>query len=598
MSKREKIGLCNIQHHDQCQVLFRFDEEGNIQPGEPVEGSPLQPWMGIKGCVRQKYHLEWNFHKDRLNYPLKRVGGRGENRWQQVSWDDALDEIAARLKEIKEKYGPEYVAFATGLTNHQWDIARFANIFGSPNVDSVNARVCSGLETWMNVLTYGQPAHYGPPNPRYCKLLVLWGNRPSDMFPIKWKSGMQVPKRIVIDPRWVRECEGADFWLQIRPGTDAALALGWMNVIINEGLYDHEFVEKWTYGFDKLRERVQEYSPGRVSDITWVPEEKIVTSARFYAQNSPAHIQWGSPPGNYGVNSDQTERARCCLRAITGNVGNLGGNHFNTTHPLQVKMHEMELEHMLPQDQIKKAVGSERFRAMSWPGYYLLPEESKKANRAFVNRGAPLVAMLRAMRTGEPYPIKGFMFGAANIMLTMSQTRHVYEALKKVDFFTCIDVVMTPTALLADYVLPATNWIECPQLGFLEAKNVLYTGERVLPKSVPGKYDRKDDYEIWRSLAVRLGQEEYWPWKTTEEMLDYRLAPYGMTFGEFSTKKIFDVEPHKDRPYEKTGFQTRTGKVESIPRSWKGSASIPFLFSRSRTKALCARRSLQRNTPI
>ena len=562
MGKKEKIGLCTIQDHDQCHVRFRFDEDGELLPGEPFEESPLQPWMSINGCVRQRHCFESNFHKDRLNYPLKRVGKRGENKWQTITWDQALDEIADKFREIKEKYGAEHLALVTGFHNHQWDVARFANLFGTPNVDSVNARICGGAESWINVLTYGQPAHYGPPDPEYCNLLTLWGNRPAEMFPVKWARGKQVKKRIVIDPRWIKEARDADLWLQIRPGTDTALALGWMHVIINEELYDKEFVEKWTYGFDKLKERVQEYSPKRVSEITWIPEEKIIESARFYAENSPAHIQWGSPTGYYGPNADQTERARCCLRALTGNVGNLGGNHFNTSYSKQAKLHELELEDMLPEEQVKKALGSDRFRAMTWPGYYLVPEKAKSANRAFINRGAPLVTILNAARTGKPYPIHGLVVTAGNIMVTVSQTRHVYEALKNVDFYMCIELVMTPTAALADYVLPATSWLECPQLGFLEHKNILYTGERILPKSVPGKYDRKDDYDIWRGLAIRLGQEKYWPWETLEDVLDFRLKPTGMTFAEFSTKKGFDVEPIQDKPYQKEGFLTPTGKVE------------------------------------
>ena len=560
--KKEKIGLCKIQYHDQCQVKFRFDEEGNVLPGEKLD-SPCQPWMTMGGCVRQKHFLEWNFHKDRLNYPLKRVGKRGENKWQQISWEQAFDDIANKLIEVKEKYGPEHFALVTGFYNHQWDIARFANLYGTPNVDSINARVCGGLEVAMNVITYGRPAHYGPPDPEHCKLIVINANRPSDMYPIKWAKQKQVPKRIVVDPRWVSECKGADYWLQIRPGTDAALYLGWMNVIINEELYDKEFVEKWCHGFDKLKERVQEYPPKRVSEITWIPEDQIIETARLYATSRPAAIGWGSPCGYFGLNSDQSERARCCVRAITGNVGRVGGNQFCVSHSKQVKIHEMELSEMLPREQVEKAVGGDMFRAMTWKGYYLMHEKARPFLRAFVNRGAPLVSIMNALRTDKPYPLKGLILTAGNIMVTMSEARHVYEALMKVPFYACIELVMTPTAVLADYVLPATSWIECPQLGFLEHKNILYTGQRVLPKSVPGKYDRRDDYDIWRQLGIRLGQKEHWPWETLEEVLDYRLKPTGMTFEEFSTKKVFDIEPTVDKLYEKEGgFLTPTGKVE------------------------------------
>ncbi len=564
LKQRDAIGLCRIQGHDQCQVKFTVNEETGEIIGGPrsVEGSPLTTWTKVEGCVRIRHYLEWNNHADRLNYPVKRAGKRGENKWKQISWDQAFDEIADKLREIKEVHGPEKLALLSGFYNSQWDISRFANLYGTPNIDSLNARICGGLEYWVNVLVYGAPAHYGPPDPEKCQLVVLWANRPSSQFPIKWASEKKVPHRIVIDPRWIDECKGADFWLKIRPGTDSALALAWLNVIINENLYDKQFVDRWTVGFDRLKERVQQYDPRKVSEITGIPAKDIVASAKLYATTKPASIIWGSPCGYSGLNAARIEQARCCLRAITGNIGVVGGNHFNVTYSKQKPLHELELADRMPTDKITKALGGGKYRAMTWPGYYMVPEKARGYARSFVNRGAPMVAIYNAMRTGAPHPIKGAIVTACNPMATFSQARHVYEALMNTEFVVCIDLIHTPTTMLADYVLPATSWLESPQIGYLEFKYILYTGQRCLPKSIPGKYDRRDDYDIWRELGIRLGQEKDWPWKTLEEVYDWRIEPTGMTFKEFSEKKLWDIEPLVDREYEKEGFDTRSGKVE------------------------------------
>ena len=386
------------------------------------------------------------------------------------------------------------------------------NLWGSPNTDSLDARICGGLEAWINIITYGGIAHYGPPDPRNTNLLVLWANRPSVTNPIKWDFGMRIPHRIVVDPRWVDECEGADMWIRLRPGTDTALALGWLNVIINEGLYDKVFVNKWVYGFDELKKRIQEYSPEKVSEICWVPAKQVIDSARLYASIKPAYLQWGSPSAYYGLNSGQTERAKCCLRTITGNLEVIGGNQIIRPYSKQVKLTTLEMSEKLSEGQMKKALGSDRFKVMTWPGWSLIPDDLRRNIRASVARGAPVSAIMTAARTGKPYPIKAMFSSAGNPMLVMSNTHHVYEAIQNLELFVSLEMWMTPTAVLADYVLPVTYWVERPQVSFLEHANSLVTGQRVLPKKIEGKYDRWDDYDFWSALGRRVGQAEFWPW--------------------------------------------------------------------------------------
>ncbi len=563
MAVEEKIGLCKWCDHDQCHIKCYVEDGRLIRVGSFPE-SPFQAWFGIEQCPKMGHNIiEHVYHPKRLKYPLKRAGERGENKWERVSWDQAFDEIADKLGSLRESYGAECLSGIFGLYNEQWDIARFFNLLGSPNLDSVDARICGGLEAWMNVVTYGGVAHYGPPDPEHTKLLVLWANQAPKTNPIKWARGRSIPHLIVIDPRRTEVAVQADIWLQPRPGTDGALGLGWINVIINEELYDKEFVEKWTIGFEDLRKRAQEYPPERVSEITGVPKDKVIESARMYGSIKPGHILWGSPTAYCGLNAAEIERARCILRAITGNLEVRGGNQIIYPFSQQVKLTELELSEMLPEEQVKKALGSDRFKVMTWHGYYQFEEEARKYIRASVVRSAPLAAIFHAARTGEPYKIRALFVVAANPLLTVAETRKVYEALKALDLLVVHNHWMTPSGVLADYVLPTTMWIEKPAFSFLEHANSLITGQRVLPKSMPGEFDLKDDYDIFRNLGIRLGQAEYWPWENLEACYDHRLKPLGVSWEEFSSTKFWMTEPLKHKHYEETGsFRTPTGKVE------------------------------------
>lgn len=560
-----KVGLCTWCDHDQCHIKCMV-ENGRLIGTEDFPESPFQPWFGVNQCAKMSHRLvEQLYHPDRLNYPLKRVGNRGENRWKEISWENALDEIAEKLSKLKQTYGPETMGVIFGSPFDQWTVSRFCNVFGTPNTDSSDARICGGIEMWMNFITYGGTAHYAPADPLRTELLVLWGAQPKKSEPIKWARDRRVPKIVVIDPRKIGESDQAVMWLQIRPGTDAALALGWLNVIINEGLYDKEFIDKWTFGFDKLKERVQEYPPKKVSEITWIPEKEIVDSARLYGTVKPAHIQWGSPPSYVGYNAGEIERARCCLRAVTGNLDICGGSSIIKPFSRVHRVTTMELAELLPDEQVHKALGSDRFRAMTWPGFEIVPDTVKMAVRKGVVRGAVATAILHAARTEKPHPIKALFTSGTNLMMVHPNTKHIYEAIMNTELHVHCDHWMVPNAVLADYVMPIAMWPERPVMGLqIEYPNCLITGEQVVPNNVdPTKSDRRYDYDFWRGLGLRFGYEKHWPWKTLEQAYDYMLEPMGMSFSEFAGSRRWEGERIVHKRYEKEGgFATPTGKVE------------------------------------
>jgi anaerobic selenocysteine-containing dehydrogenase len=266
-----------------CGVLI------HLKGGKPfrIEGNPEHPANYGAMCILGKASLELLRHPDRLKYPLKRAGGKGEGQWQRISWDEALEAIASAMNRTKEKYGVESVAFIQGSAKGYSDslLARLANVFGSPNIASMSY-ICFHARLRGMLHTYGymsQPDYDYPP-----ACMLMWGANPtSTEFPDRkriLKAISRGSRLIVIDPAETFLAKKADIWVRPRPCSDLALALSMIQVIIDEDLYDKDFVKKWTVGFDKLKKHVQDYTPEKVSPITWVPAETIREVARLYAR--------------------------------------------------------------------------------------------------------------------------------------------------------------------------------------------------------------------------------------------------------------------------------------------------------------------------
>ena len=564
-----KKGLC-MWCKGECGVLV-YVKENRLVKVEEDPKFPRKTFPPTRTCVRLKAAREYVYHPNRIRYPLKRVGKRGEGKWEKISWKQAFDEIAEKLREIREKYGSEALATTIGTYRtclEYW--ARFLNLYGTPN-NAGQSQICFGPRSVVANVVCGMFPHYSVSPKTRC--IVLLGIEPSVARPITYNLIREARNRgaklIVVDPRRTLSASQADLWLQIRPGTDCALLLGMINVIIEEKLYDKEFVEKWCYGFEKLKQRVKEYPPKKVSEITQVPEEKIIAAARMYATNKPGSFLEGMGVEQQ-ANNAQTLHARWILAALTGNIDVEGGEVLVGPNPKIVTHREIELAEKLPPEKKKKQLGAEKFRLFSWFGSELVVENVKrvwgKAGGTFMEEcKAHAPTLYRAILTGKPYPVKALITMASNPMVTQANTKLVYEALKSpnLELYVVVDFFMTPSAMLADYVLPAACWLERPVLStFMDYGNAIAAGEAALPQKIEGEYEYKTDYEIWRELGIRLGQEEYWPWKTLEEAYDFRLKPLGYTFKEFIKKGRFMSLPTQYKKYEKIGFGTPTGKVE------------------------------------
>jgi anaerobic selenocysteine-containing dehydrogenase len=280
---------CCFFCHQNCGVLA-YVKNGKVLR---IEGDPNHPTNSGGLCCRGNIALKHLDHPARVNYPLKRTGARGAGQWERITWDQALTEIAAKLADIKEHFGAEAVATAGGtLRTDDWARRRFMNLFGSPN-GFHNSHLC-WVPTFMMETAISGWCPFET-DLGLSKCLVQWGHNPgaSGMPEMRGISLLKAQglKLIVIDPKFTETAAKADLWLPLRPGSDCALALAWLNVIIFEGLYDQQFVESWTVGFDKLAAHIEQYTPEWAGPLTWLDPELIRQSARMYAQNKPGNIQ-------------------------------------------------------------------------------------------------------------------------------------------------------------------------------------------------------------------------------------------------------------------------------------------------------------------
>lgn len=522
-----------------------------------------------RACPRWPLIPEVMDHPQRINYPLKRVGERGSGQWQRITWDQALDEIAAKLQELKEKYGPETLATSIGGPHTTyWPLHRFLALFGSPNNMGIG-QICWNPGIWASSITYGWPVGMElDPDETECAL--LWGVNPAQSDnSLFWRAVQEFARRgkplIVVDPRYTGTAALATLWLPVKPGTDPVLALGLLHVIVAEKLYDQEFVAQWCHGFPQLAEHVASYTPSYVAGITGIPAEDIVQAARLFAAGRPATLYTGRGIDQLGPNSFPTHRALAILRAITGNLDVPGASHLQEMPDITPEV-DYELSDLFAVDPPRSV--SQELILQSYRGYAKVREQTEKHGKRLPMRYLTSVhphRLWQAILTGQPYPVRALIVMASNPLLTQADTRLVYRALKSLDLLVVLELFQTPTAALADYVLPSAGVLERPLLETnAGVANIGYGGDR----AVAPYYERRPDFDFWKGLGLRLGQEKYWPWSNYREALASGLAGTGVTWEEFCLTGLYAPENRYWKYLEAgtdgkpLGFATPSGKVE------------------------------------
>ncbi|MFC2071802.1 molybdopterin-dependent oxidoreductase [Chloroflexota bacterium] len=498
-------------------------------------------------CPRFNAQIDFIYHPDRLRYPLKRTGERGSGAFEQISWGEALDTIASHLQKVKEKYGAESVAFWVAYTKEPRPyFHRLAHAFGSPNYCTESSS-CARSVYIANYLTYGTPQiPFGSP----AKCSIIWGSSVLNSRPVAWPQLLEARKKglklIVVDPQRTEIASLADIHLQLRPGTDGALALGMINTIISENLYDKEFIEKWTVGFNDLKKLAQKYSPAYVEKLTWVPTAKIREAAILFATQKPARLETSIASTTHHTNGVQNHRAMILLSAITGNI-EVPKYSPDAKATNDISLHQL-VENMPP------GVGSKRF-----PIWAKLVREMQSN------------ALADQIDSGNPYPIKALFSAGLNVQFFPNSNRMV-ESLKKLDFIAVTEYFQTPSTRLADVVLPIASWLEriiLQTTPMLERIMLQPTPSlqrvRLIEPAIEPVGESWPEWKIYSELAKRLGfGEKFWD-GDFEKCVNYILEPSGISYEHLKQHPggIQCSLPSRPEGYaEKTGFPTPSGKVE------------------------------------
>jgi len=545
MGMIEKVKTVCRSCHGGCGVIAHV-QEGKVVK---IEGDPDSPISHGTLCSKGLAITQIAYHPDRILHPMK----KSATGWERITWDEALDTISSKFQKVIDEYGPESLLIGQGTgRDYESHFSRFGNLLGTPNVLTAG-HMCYLSRIGASLITCGRfPVcdYAGEP-----KCIVLWAVNPLWSNPDEykgvsfWGAYKKGAKLIVIDPRKNFYTKKADLWLQLRPGTDTALAMGFFNVIMDEELYDKDFVANYIHGWEPFRERVlNEYSLDRVEEITWVGKELIREAARLYAKTKPAGIHWGVPT-EQTINCTDFTRTAVGLMAATGNLDAPGGNVFHVPPPVRT-VSQFSRHEALTSEMKKKRLGGEQYKL--------------GARMTFIT---PKVAW-DAIVQEKPYPLKAGIFVGTNPLITEANARDIYAALKKLDFFAMADFFLTPTAELADIFLPAGTWLEQNHV----AENWKFHGYVLARQKVVEIGECWQDHKIFLELGKRMGQE-WWP--TVEDALDWLLEPTGFTWEQFKEKGYLkgNMEYYK---YRKNGFSTPTRKVELYSTTLEGWGRDPL----------------------
>ncbi|MBI5168446.1 MAG: molybdopterin-dependent oxidoreductase [Candidatus Eisenbacteria bacterium] len=520
-----------------------------------IEGNPADPLSRGRLCPRGTAGVAMATDTQRLTRPLLRKKQRGEEVWTAVTWDEALDFIATKMRRIREQHGPESMAlFSHGLGGNF--LKHTFKAWGTPNITAPSYAQCRGPRDAGFTLTFGEDV--GSPERtdiRNARCLTLIGshlgenmhNTQVQEFAEAVGSGATV---IVVDPRYSVVASKAKHYLPIKPGTDMALLLAWMNVLVRENLYDREYVAAHGEGFAEFAADIAPWTPEWAWPITGIAPETIRETAREMARHRPAslvhpgrHVTW------YGDDA-QRARAVALLNALLGTWGRKGGFYAPTRMSV-------------PPYPYPPYPKSERGTADNPDGKYPFAEEVLSSG------------IREATLTGRPYPVKGWFVYSTNLMQALPNQEETIKAIQNLDLMVVVDVVGSDIAGWADVVLPEAVYLE--RYDDLNAELFREPFLALRQPVVPPPADQKPNWWIARELAMRLGLGAYYPWKHVEEYLDTRLKSAGFSLAELKEKGIV---PGKPGPlYYEDGlvpeFPTPSGKIEFFSRQLADAGLAP-----------------------
>ncbi|MEE9274957.1 MAG: molybdopterin-dependent oxidoreductase [bacterium] len=471
---RTEPGGCNLCFNC-CSVKFHFKGDRLVN----ITGNEEDPVLQGRLCPKAQMTLQMYHSPHRLLHPLKRVGPRGEGRFERISWDRALDEIAERLKEVRDAHGPEalalFVGTRTGLLTRDGYVRLFSQMWGTPNVEGTDPFCASGKSIAYNLTqgVVGSGNSFTPGDLGSAEMYLYIGDNQAETRPVyfgminDWRIRNKA-KMVAVDPRLTVTAAKADRWLPIRPGTDMALALAMIHHIFENDLHDRDFCERWALGWERWRDFIFErgYGPDWAAPLTDIPAGEIRALAEEVARADGCVI-FASRGVNQHTNSVQTNRALMHLAAITGNWGRRGGAYFNMTAGVPIA----------PDAPVGRRPEIQRPRIRRSPAGWI-----------------------EAMRTGRPYPVRA-LIACNNPLGQWPGQDDAREAFGALDLCVHIELFQNETSAFADYVLPAAGGIEKGEIGRSnDDRRVVWIDKLVEP---PG--EARADGWIWIELGKRLG---------------------------------------------------------------------------------------------
>jgi len=553
-SKGAKVGNPDIEvRHTICSIcnpgshcgIDAYVKDGVIIK---VEGTKSHPHSAGTLCPKGAASRQYIYHKDRLKTPLLRTGEQGSGRFEPISWDEAMDRIGEILNRIKEESGPETVAFYVGYSKWMRPfVKRLAHSFGSPNY-CTESSTCHTATVVASELTYGG---FGDPEIGKTRCLLVWSKNPFYSNPSAIRRLLDARERgmkiIEVGPLITPLTAHADIHLRIRPGTSGALAHGMANVIIEEELFDMDFVENWTLGFEEYRAYVQQFSPEETEKVTGVSSRLIREAARLYATTKPAALMTSASPTVHHTNGVQNHRALIALVGLTGNFDREGGNVVSPDTYLYmsagVGSRQYEYEQSRPWSEMAPRMAQDKYPI--WSG---MIAEAQAMHLPF------------QIQNPEPYPIRGLVAFGMNYRMWPGSD-FMLQSLKKLDFMVNVDLFMTDTCKVADIVLPACTSFERSELKFYPEKYVMWTTPVIKPLG-----ESRSDADIIFDLAKRIAPDDPLMQQGYEANVDWILEPTGIRLEELKGHPkgmmLKDVPKIRYKKYEERGFPTPSGKME------------------------------------
>lgn len=507
-------------------------------------------------CPKGQSAPQLVYNKDRIKKPLIRVGKKGEGKFREASWDEAIQVIANKLKEQKEKYGAKSLAaLSPAFRDYSEWTYRFLTAHGSPNYG--HSGICAMQLSFSLNYTLGTR-----PSPDYSQadLILVWGKQPIYSGPAQGiarnfiSAKTRDAKIITIKPSMEPDGALGDEWMPVRPGTDAALALAMLNVVIGEDLIDHDFVEKWCYGFDEFKTHVKQYTPEWAEKICGVPADQIKSVARLYATTPKAAIDYGNGL-EHAPSASDTIRSLGILLAITGHLDRPGGNVYPTGNK-RPKSKPVPMPERYTQEWVDNLVG------------YEFPKEFQP----FIEgTSCAYTRIFESVLSEKPYPIRAVIAPGSQPIVSTRGGNAIIEALEKLDFYVALDITRFAEMPWADVVMPILTVYET-DYPFLNAGNWVMARNKVIEPTVEGKTTQ----EFYMDLAVAMGYgDDFWQGDIHAAM-DDQLSPYDMTYQELKkhpTGLRFETDPPAYERYEKF-LNTKSTRIDKGPYLNEGKVAI------------------------